>query len=75
MGKSAGPNFNSSFLNKLQDAMVGVDCTKPNASDLLSKVLSNALLNKWEKEGSISIPVEFFNNVLKKEGATRVKTQ
>ncbi len=39
MGKYVGPNFNLSFLNKLRDAMVGVDSTRLDASHLLSKVL------------------------------------
>ncbi len=63
MGKYVRPNFNSNFLDKLQDAMVGVDFTRPDVSDLLSKVLSDALFSKCEKEGSISTLVEFFNNV------------
>jgi len=63
MGKYVRPNFNLSFLDKLQDAMVGVDSTRPDASDLLSKVLSDALFSKCEKERSISILVEFLNNV------------
>jgi hypothetical protein len=63
MGKYAGPSFNPSFLDILQDAMIGVDSTRPDADDLLNKVLSDALLSKCEKQGSISIPMEFFSSV------------
>jgi hypothetical protein len=51
--------------------MVGVNCTRPNVDDLLNKVLSNALLSKCKKKGSVSVPMEFFSNFLKKKGATK----
>jgi hypothetical protein len=44
--------------------MVGVDCTRLDVSDLFSKVLSDALFSKCEKEG-------FLNNFSKKKGATK----
>jgi hypothetical protein len=49
--------------------MIGVDSTRPYDGDLLNKVLSDALLSKCKKQGSVSIPIEFLNNVLTKKGA------
>jgi hypothetical protein len=51
--------------------MVGVDCTRLDVSDLFSKVLSDALFSKCEKEGFVLVLMEFLNNFSKKKGATK----
>ncbi len=54
------------FPNKLENQKIGLSTTKVDVGDFLTKVLSNALLiNNCEKEGSISILMEFFSDLLK----------
>jgi hypothetical protein len=66
LGKSIiSKKFVAISPNKLENQKIGLN-TRVDVGDFLTKVLSNVLLiNNCEKEGSISIPVEFLYDFLK----------
>jgi hypothetical protein len=69
MGKSiVSKKSMAIFPNKLENQKIGLSTTRVVVGDFLTKVLSNALLiNNCEKEGSISILMEFFSDLLRDE--------